>query len=406
MLTESKIGTLVTVMVFSTAVLSACGMIDLPCLLGDCPTADKCGNGALDPGETCDIAIAAGQPGACPTSCDDGNACTTDMLQNAGSCLAACQHTPITTCLSGDGCCPQGAGCNNNTDSDCPPVCGNSIIEVGEMCDPPDQGVLCGCFCAQDCMDICSECSYLVGTWISHVKTAGTITAPSPIGTLTGATIDVVQRIVVTQSVPGFIDFRLDICSLSTTATGSFPFSVDYSPAVIATLTTTGSTPFQIESVGDVVAFPSFTINTGWNGVYTCCLNNPTCPTCPIPGSAYPPITTLPLECCGAVDTDGDGNYAITLPIHLFNGALNLWAYAGLTMNISMANMVLTDSNTMTGTTSFPITGYIFGSTAGATGVLNVVPDSDAVPITMIKLDGDIPCSEVLTHCTGATCIP
>ena len=40
-----------------------------------------CGNGAIDDGETCDTAIAAGDEGACPASCDDGKECTTDSPQ-------------------------------------------------------------------------------------------------------------------------------------------------------------------------------------------------------------------------------------------------------------------------------------------------------------------------------------
>ena len=39
----------------------------------------NCGNGVIDPGETCDTAIPAGQMGACPPAdCDDGVACTKD----------------------------------------------------------------------------------------------------------------------------------------------------------------------------------------------------------------------------------------------------------------------------------------------------------------------------------------
>ena len=34
--------------------------------------------------------------------------------------------------LSGDGCCP--AGATANVDSDCPPVCGNGVLESGESC--------------------------------------------------------------------------------------------------------------------------------------------------------------------------------------------------------------------------------------------------------------------------------
>ena len=96
----------------------------------DCETA--CGNGLADPGETCDIAIPPGSPGACPTNCDDTDSSTLDILAGSG-CSAACQHVPITLPISGDGYCPSGA--TNVSDSDCPPKCGNSVIERGETCD-------------------------------------------------------------------------------------------------------------------------------------------------------------------------------------------------------------------------------------------------------------------------------
>ena len=91
-----------------------------------------CGNGILETGESCDTGIVAGA-GACPTSCDDAQSCTTDTLTNPGSCQAACTHTPITTPVNGDGCCPTGA--NHNTDTDCSVSCGNGIVETGETCD-------------------------------------------------------------------------------------------------------------------------------------------------------------------------------------------------------------------------------------------------------------------------------
>ncbi|MGI5864050.1 MAG: hypothetical protein ACOX6T_18615, partial [Myxococcales bacterium] len=57
----------------------------------------------LDPGESCE--------GNCPTSCNDGVACTADALTgSAANCNAACTFQPITVCAPGDGCCP--AGCN------------------------------------------------------------------------------------------------------------------------------------------------------------------------------------------------------------------------------------------------------------------------------------------------------
>jgi cysteine-rich repeat protein len=97
----------------------------------DCPAS--CGNGVVDAGETCDTAIAPGMPGACPTSCSDTNACTTDVLDSGGTCLAACAFVPITMPINGDGCCP--AGANANDDNDCHPVCGNGVVEMGEQCD-------------------------------------------------------------------------------------------------------------------------------------------------------------------------------------------------------------------------------------------------------------------------------
>lgn len=109
---------------------------------GCCPTGANsntdsdcsatCGNGIVEAGETCDTAITSGT-GACPASCDDGVACTTDTLLGAATCQAACMHATITTPMNGDGCCP--AGANHNTDTDCSASCGNGVVETGETCD-------------------------------------------------------------------------------------------------------------------------------------------------------------------------------------------------------------------------------------------------------------------------------
>lgn len=100
----------------------------------DKPKLDpNCGNGKLDPGERCDIALGVGDAGACPKSCDDGLACTKDAVQDAATCAATCTFTPITTCVSGDGCCP--SGCNASSDDDCSKDCGNGAIDDKETCD-------------------------------------------------------------------------------------------------------------------------------------------------------------------------------------------------------------------------------------------------------------------------------
>ncbi len=99
----------------------------------DC--SSTCGNGSVEPGETCDKGIAAGLAGACPTasSCVDMDRCTTDVLISANTCAARCTQRIISAQVSGDGCCPSGA--TSTTDTDCPIVCGNGIVETGEACD-------------------------------------------------------------------------------------------------------------------------------------------------------------------------------------------------------------------------------------------------------------------------------
>lgn len=89
-----------------------------------------CGNGVLDTGETCDVAIPAGNPGTCPTNCNDVNTCTVDSLLDAGTCTVICRYTPITSFIDDDGCCPPGA--DANADNDCDPACGNGACEEGE----------------------------------------------------------------------------------------------------------------------------------------------------------------------------------------------------------------------------------------------------------------------------------
>jgi cysteine-rich repeat protein len=113
----------------------------------DCPRGtceDACGDGSLGPSERCDIGIPAGETGACPTTCpSDGVACTLDVIDQAGTCQAACAYIPVTAPMPGDGCCPDGA--NGNSDSDCASVCGNLVVETGEECDDGNASPQDGC---------------------------------------------------------------------------------------------------------------------------------------------------------------------------------------------------------------------------------------------------------------------
>lgn len=100
---------------------------------GDCPPL--CGNGVIDQGETC-------EPPDCPSTCDDGNVCTSDSTSGSEtSCDLACGHVVVTSCADADGCCP--SGCNSASDDDCSVSCGNGLVEAGETC----EGLSCPTVC-------------------------------------------------------------------------------------------------------------------------------------------------------------------------------------------------------------------------------------------------------------------
>jgi len=133
----------------------------------DCPIT--CGNGAQEAGEQCDVAIPAGQLGACPTNCDDSDPCTTDTLYDEDSCEARCGHQVITDFVAGDSCCPEGA--NSTQDSDCPAVCGNEVVEEGETC---DASILTG---PGTCPQTASDCDDQLSCTIDSVAHQGTCQA-------------------------------------------------------------------------------------------------------------------------------------------------------------------------------------------------------------------------------------
>ena len=108
----------------------------------DCSTT--CGDGRIDPNETCEVGAAT----SCPISCDDGVPCTQDFQTgSASTCNVRCTHLPITQAIAGDECCP--AGASANTDSDCASRCGNRRVESSEECD--DGNRTAGDGCSADC---------------------------------------------------------------------------------------------------------------------------------------------------------------------------------------------------------------------------------------------------------------
>ncbi|MBW2964336.1 hypothetical protein KY363_02655 [Candidatus Woesearchaeota archaeon] len=125
------------------------------------PTGPYCGDGVCSGAENCDRCYkdcgckspAECYQGRCKVpecgskgECDDKDPCTVDECFYAQHPNAYCGHELIKKCKNNDGCCAK--GCTAETDSDCEPVCGNNICEVGEASESCEKdcygGTLCG----------------------------------------------------------------------------------------------------------------------------------------------------------------------------------------------------------------------------------------------------------------------
>jgi len=133
---------------------------------GTSTPSPRCGNGRVDPGETCDTAIARGAPGACPATCDDHIACTRDT-RSGNDCTVVCAHEEIRAAIPGDGCCPGGTRYGENdagdADPDCSPSCGNGVVDKDESCDTGiARGSAGACPTMADCLPTTCADSMLV----------------------------------------------------------------------------------------------------------------------------------------------------------------------------------------------------------------------------------------------------
>jgi cysteine-rich repeat protein len=141
---------------FESAQITPGSIVDLPPRIECCPPGKTleqctavCGDGKVTGDEQCDTAIAAGQTGACPTSCTPMDACTPRVVQGT-ACMAACAPMPITKVGAKDGCCPPDGNATN--DVDCKAKCGNGVIEGSETCDPP--GSCAPCTASNPCLAV------------------------------------------------------------------------------------------------------------------------------------------------------------------------------------------------------------------------------------------------------------
>jgi|GEM_PF-1761934 len=135
------------------AMQTACASGDGCCppgcdLASDADCGLKCGNGAIEAGELCD--------GNCPTECKPIG-CQLRVLEgSASTCDANCVNGAMQGgCVNNDNCCP--SGCTSLKDNDCKPACGNGVVEMGEVCDPP------------------SACTAVVNACVSDVNNIATL---------------------------------------------------------------------------------------------------------------------------------------------------------------------------------------------------------------------------------------
>jgi len=206
----------------------------------------------------------------------------------------------------------------------------------------------------------------LTGTWISEVKTSGTLTVPV-VGS-TNADIDLVIRLSLSKA-NGKLNGTFNICRLTTTTTPDpNSLKVTFTNAVIATLGTTLSENDFTATVGAAVPVPDIEVLSGQDSSGK------------------------------QVDSDNDGHPGDTVPSNI-GGAIMLNAYTGFDIKISMAS-TLQDASTIMGTTNFTTSGTVFGSDNPllTSGSINVTPSSKAVPFTAKKLAGDVACADVLKN--------
>lgn len=103
----------------------------------------SCGDGVVGPSESCD------PPDSCPSEahCRSEDACIAAVFSGkAKHCTARCELKPITTCMDGDGCCPNGCA---GEDDDCSATCGDGIVDAKshETCEPSNEAAQCPTRC-------------------------------------------------------------------------------------------------------------------------------------------------------------------------------------------------------------------------------------------------------------------
>jgi cysteine-rich repeat protein len=112
--------------------ITVIGEADGCCPTGADATSDSdcaavCGNGVIEQGETCDPQT------SCPVCTVTDRCLAVSTTGSADGCNISCSITVQSTCVNGDGCCPE--PCTPENDNDCSSSCGNGTLEGNETCD-------------------------------------------------------------------------------------------------------------------------------------------------------------------------------------------------------------------------------------------------------------------------------
>jgi cysteine-rich repeat protein len=176
-------------------------------LLAGCPKGPRCGNNALEEGETCDDGNNQSGDG-CSATCMDEVTCgngTVDMGEQcddgaansdvtADACRTDCMNPScgdqVVDTMAGETCDPPGPSCSATCTATTGAVCGNSMVEAGEGCD--DGNTMPGDGCDASCQPepfICPTTTPLVcETPVMGTLAAGGVVTDYCVGS--GVTID------------------------------------------------------------------------------------------------------------------------------------------------------------------------------------------------------------------------
>jgi hypothetical protein len=205
------------------------------------------------------------------------------------------------------------------------------------------------------------------GVWWTEIETTGSQDLPT-VGLLEGSKIRFVMRIEIKGEVPNQTA-KFEFCDLQTEwenplIAGDF-HTIGFRPAAAAAFGETISVDFSELSVGSAIPVPDLTFIAG--------------------GDATGAI----------IDEDEDGHPAITTWVRVI---LPFEVAEVITINANL-DVEATDEDTLSGTLGFDVAADIIESSSAVfvpdEVPVTIVPDSDAVPITVRRLAGGGDCSAI-----------